>query len=84
MTTTPTTEKPLFGLCRDCKHWQKNKHISNRLEDYSRDIHPDDGGIDAVCKRIHHRGIAIILWGDSEVDHVETDANFGCRYFESL
>lgn len=61
-----------------------NRTLGN-LKEYPRDKHPDDGWLDAVCKRIQE-GIDITVtggWEGATVDSVETDANFGCRYFEA-
>ena len=75
----------LFGLCRDCKHWMPTALTrANMSDDYPRDRHPDDGWHDGVCNRIK-RGIQITAsggWEGATVDSVETDANFGCRFFE--
>jgi hypothetical protein len=74
----------LFGFCRDCRHWQATTQTRESLAEYPRDKHPDDGWLDAVCKCIQH-GTQITAsggWNGASVDSVETDANFGCRYFE--
>jgi hypothetical protein len=74
----------LFGFCRDCRHWQATTQTRERLAEYPRNKHPDDGWLDAVCNRIK-RGIQITAsggWEGASVDSVETDANFGCVYFE--
>jgi|688.fasta_scaffold391865_3 hypothetical protein len=74
----------LFGFCRDCRHWQATTRTRESLAEYPRDKHPDDGWLDAVCKRIQ-RGTEITAsggWDGASVDSVETDANFGCRFFE--
>ena len=73
-----------FGLCRDCKHWQATTRTRESLAEYPRDKHPDNGWLDAVCKRIQS-GTEITAsggWNGASVDSVETDANFGCRFFE--
>lgn len=75
-----------FGLCRDCAHWQFNPKDRVALADYPRNRHPDEGWIEAVCKRIQ-LGTSITAsggWDGATVDSVETDANFGCCYFEPL
>jgi hypothetical protein len=79
-------QRPTFGRCRDCKHWiLKNKESFRlELEAYPRDRKPEDGWLEAVCKRIQH-GVTITAsggWSGATVDSVETDANFGCAYFE--
>jgi hypothetical protein len=79
-------QKPTFGRCRDCKHWMKPKRwgFPAALEAYPRDQKPEDGWLEAVCKRIQH-GTTITAsdgWNHATVDRVETDANFGCAYFE--
>jgi len=54
------------------------------LAEYPQDKHPDDGWLTAVCKRIKY-GVEITAsggWNGASVDSVETDANFGCRFFE--
>ena len=74
----------LFGFCRDCRHWQATTRTRESLAEYPRDKHPDDGWLDAVCKRIQY-GTGITAsggWDGATVDSVETDANFGCRLFE--
>ena len=74
----------LFGFCRDCRHWKATTRTLENLSDYPRDRHPEDGWLDAVCKQIQ-RGTEITAsggWEGATVDSVETDANFGCRYFE--
>ena len=74
----------LFGFCRDCRHWNATTRTRESLAEYPRDKHPDDGWLDAVCKRIQH-GTEITAsggWNGAIVDSVETDANFGCRFFE--
>lgn len=74
----------LFGLCRDCRHWQATTRTREGLAEYPRDKHPDAGWLDAVCKRIQ-LGTQITAsggWDGATVDSVETDANFGCVYFE--
>ena len=79
-------QKPAFGKCRDCKHWMPRNKDAFRLElkSYPHDRKPDDGWLEAVCKRIQ-RGVTITAsggWNGAVVDSVETDANFGCAYFE--
>lgn len=74
----------LFGLCRDCRHWKATTRTRESLAAWPRDKHPNDGCLDAVCDRIR-RGTVITAsggWEGASVDSVETDANFGCRYFE--
>jgi hypothetical protein len=74
----------LFGLCRDCKHWNPTPRTLEYLAEYPRDQRPDEGWMDAVCKRIQY-GTTISAsggWDGATVDSVETDANFGCVYFE--
>ena len=69
-------------LCRDCAHWKGP--APECLENYSRETPPDKGWVDGVCRRLQH-GIAITAsggWESASVDSVETDANFGCVYFE--
>jgi hypothetical protein len=80
----PLAVTPLFGFCRDCQHWQATTRTRESLAEYPRDKHPDGGWLDAVCKRIQH-GTEITAsggWNGASVDSVETDANFGCRFFE--
>lgn len=75
----------LFGFCRDCRHWKATARNIESLSVYPRDQHPDTGWLSAVCVRIKI-GISITAsggWDGATVDSVETDANFGCRYFEA-
>ena len=72
------------NTCRNCKHWQCPSR--DRLAEYPTDVKPDSGWLDGVCKRLQH-GITITAsggWDGATVDSVETDANFGCVYFEAL
>ena len=84
-TNVVSVESPaLFGFCRDCRHWKATTKVRERLAEYPRDKHPKDGWLDAVCKQIQ-RGTEITVsggWECATVDSVETDANFGCRFFE--
>ena len=76
--------KKEIGLCRDCKHWKPTARTLESLDGYERDRHPRDGWLDAVCNEIKY-GTTIIAsggWNGASVDSVETDANFGCVYFE--
>jgi hypothetical protein len=73
-----------FPQCRDCKHWMPTAQTRDALVDYPRNRHPDDGWHDGVCVRLM-TGIQITAtggWDGATVDSVETDANFGCAYFE--
>jgi hypothetical protein len=77
----------LFGVCRDCRdcrHWQATATTRERLLQCPRDKHPDEGWLSAGCRRIQV-GVEITAsggWDGAVVDSVETDANFGCRFFE--
>jgi hypothetical protein len=58
--------------------------MQHYLENYPRDIHPSNGWVDGVCEEIKH-GTSITAssgWEGATVESVETDANFGCRFFE--
>jgi hypothetical protein len=72
-----------IGLCRDCAHWKASPSVLNSLQGYSRDLPPESWWLEAVCERIHY-GTTITAsggWEGATVDSVETDANFGCRFY---
>jgi hypothetical protein len=70
-------------LCRDCKHWLVTNQKLKDLENYPRDIHPNDGWIICPCDKLKvFSGLYIEFWGDGEVNYIETDANFGCVLFK--
>jgi len=73
-----------FGLCRDCKNWQASGKLKSQIADYPRDKPVKDGWIEAVCHTLK-LGLSITVsagWEGGVVDSIETDANFGCRFFE--
>lgn len=88
-TTTDNMQKAvandaLFGLCRDCKHWMSTPSTKGALAEYPRELPESNWWLDAVCNRIRF-GLTIEAsggWNGATVDSIETDANFGCRYFE--
>lgn len=70
--------------CRKCKHWQASSFTLQHIGGYSPDIKPKDGWLTAVCRTLQD-GVEITAsggWEGATVDSVETDANFGCIYFE--
>lgn len=86
MSNQPTAEIQArsFGFCRDCGHWMATARTREFLAEYPRDRSPDDGWLESVCRRIQ-RGTSITAsggWDGASVDSVETDANFGCVYFD--
>jgi len=78
----PTPQDRSFGLCRDCKHWKCSE--PSWLATCPRDTKPEDGWVDGVCKTLFHSLTINVSygWDGGTVDSVETDANFGCVYFE--
>ena len=74
----------LLGFCRDCKHWQLTKRTVECLKEYPRDKPESDWWLSSVCRRLQY-GVEITArggWEGAWVNQVETDANFGCRFFE--
>jgi len=67
--------------CRDCRYWKCLN--PEALDSYPRSTKPDEIWVNGKCDRLKS-GISInTLRGDSKaVTSVETDANFGCVYFE--
>jgi hypothetical protein len=69
--------------CRVCKHWMHKQDTVAKLASYAEDRYPLDGWISCRCQKLAH-GIDIYTYGDGSFDYLETDANFGCVYFEAL
>jgi hypothetical protein len=75
-----------IGQCRDCQHWQTSKFQIKQLETCPKDLDIEEADVYAECKRIE-KGLLVELlkiqkWDDSELDYIETSANFGCLFFK--
>jgi hypothetical protein len=73
-----------FGVCRDCKNWQITDIVRENIDKCSRDTHPKFGFLDCICMTLTNSLNITVSKShySSDVEFIETDANFGCVLFE--